>query len=160
MLRIASLTALLLAVAFAAAGCETKYNQRISRNQQAYKKHPIAVRVHSKYIDEDSPMEYTLRFRNAGSEIVSFDYTVADQNGVPHVDREGPNSGMVKNLYPGATLEVPNPLKLKRVFVTLGTVSYGKKTETEIDAIFRPKTSLAGPASTGSGDLMPDALPQ
>jgi hypothetical protein len=154
--------ALLLALGCTFTGCATKYHQRISRNQQAYKKHPIAVRVHSKYIDEDSPMEYTLHFRNAGTEVVSFDYTVSDQRQVPHVDREGPNSGLVKNLYPGATLEVANPLKLKRVFVTLGTVTYGKKTEVELDALFRPKVSLAGPLNSGSGpaDLMPDALPQ
>jgi hypothetical protein len=157
MLRILFFSLATIAIA-AQMGCSTRYGQRISRNQKAYKQHPIAVRVHSKFIDEDSPIEYTLKFRNAGNEIVSFDYTVSDQPGIPHVDREGPNSGFISNLYPGAEIEVQNPRKLKRVWVTLGTVSYGKKPAAELDEIYRPKTSLVAQEVNA---LLPDAtIPQ
>lgn len=117
-----------------------------------YNRHPIAVRVFEKFVDEDSPMEYTVRFRNVGREIVSFDFTLADEVGVPHVDREGPNSGFISNLYPGAEVSVPNPINKKTVWATLGTVTYGKRPATELDSIYKPDAALmaeqaaAGPA--------------
>jgi hypothetical protein len=138
MRKTATLMTAMLLVAYAT-GCNIKDGQRVSRNKDVYKHHPIAVRVHSKVIDEDSPVEYTIRIRNAGRQIASFDYTVADQPGVPHVDRDGPNSGFIPNLYPGA--EVANPLKTKRVWVTLGTVTYGKKSPTELDSVYRPNAT-------------------
>lgn len=125
------------------AGCASRQNgQSISLNQKVYHNHPIAVRVHSKYIDEDTPMEYTLRFRNVGREVLSFDYTLSDQPNVPHIDRDGPNSGLVSNLYPGAVIEVANPLKKKRLWVTLGKVTSGKKAPAELDVVY-PHTGIA-----------------
>lgn len=109
--------------AVALSACVSTSTPVVSR----YPDQPIFAWVESKYVDDDSPPQYTLRFRNTGSQIVSFDYTVADQLGVPHIDRDGPNSGFVGNHYPGAEVEVPNPLKKQRVYVTLGTLRYGKK---------------------------------
>jgi hypothetical protein len=123
--------------------CVIRDNQAMSRNLRVYPRHPISVRIHSKVIDEESPMEYTIRFRNVGRQVASFDYTVADQRGVPHVDRDGPDSGFVANLYPGAEVEVVNPKKAKRVWVTLGTITYGRKTNPELDAIYRSTAALA-----------------
>jgi len=131
-------SAIALGIILVWTGCAKRDHQPISRYQQVYERHPIAVSLFGKYIDEDTPIDYVLRFRNAGRQLVSFDYTVADQRGVPHVDRDGPNSGLVSNLYPGATVEVANPLKRKRVWVMLGTVTYGKKTADELEAIYRP----------------------
>lgn len=139
--------------------CVTRDGQAVSRNQKVYKNHPIAVRIHSKYIDEDSPLEYTIHFRNAGRDVVSFDYTVADQPNVPHVDRDGSDSGFVANLYPGATIEVVNPKKIKRVWVTLGTITYGRRTTADLDAIYRTNMVLAGQQPTAGvapeASLMP-----
>jgi hypothetical protein len=146
LLRILSVTAL----AACLSSCVTRDGQPVSRNQKVYKNHPIAVRIFSKYIDEDSPMDYTVHFRNAGRQVLSFDYTVSDQPNVPHVDRDGPDSGFVANLYPGAVVEVPNPKKIKRVWVTIGTVTYGRKTTAELDAVYRTTATLAaeqGPAT-------------
>lgn len=122
--------------------CVTRDNQAMSRNLRVYKQHPISVRIHSKVIDEDSPVEYTIRFRNAGRQVASFDYTVSDQKGVPHVDRDGPDSGFIANLYPGAEVEVVNPKKIKRVWVTMGTITYGRKTNPELDAVYRTTAVL------------------
>ncbi len=122
--------------------CVVRDNQPTSRNLRVFKQHPISVRIHSKVIDEDSPVEYTIRFRNVGRQVASFDYTVSDQKGVPHVDRDGPDSGFIPNLYPGAEVEVVNPKKIKRVWVTLGTISYGRKSNPELEAIYRPSTVL------------------
>lgn len=135
---------LLCGLLLSCSGCATREQQPVARYQQVYKQHSIAVSVHGKYVDEDKPIDYVLRFRNAGGQIVSFDYTAADRRGVPHVDRDGPNSGLVSNLYPGATIEVVNPLKKKDLWVTLGTVTYGKKTVTELNTIYRTGSLLAG----------------
>jgi hypothetical protein len=132
-----------LVLLLACTACVKREHQKIARYRQVYQKHPIAVSVYGKYIDEDTPIDYVVRFRNAGRQIVSFDYTVADQRNVPHVDRDGPNSGFVANLYPGATIEVANPLKRKQVYVTMGTATYGKKTAGELDAIYRTDALLA-----------------
>jgi hypothetical protein len=135
--------------------CVTRDNQAISRNLRVYPQHPISVRIHGKVIDEDSPMEYTVRFRNVGRQVASFDYTVADQRGVPHVDRDGPDSGFVANLYPGAEVEVVNPKKVKRVWVTLGTITYGRKTNPELDAVYRSTAAL-----TAQQTAEPSLIPQ
>ncbi len=113
-------------------GCANLYTKRI-----IFKNHPIAVRVGSKVIDEES-VEYFVAFRNVGRDILSFDYTIADEPGVPHIDRDGPNSGLVENLYPGAEVEVKNPRNNMAIWATIGTVVYGKKTPEEIEAIYRP----------------------
>lgn len=134
-----------LAVSLSA--CATRDNQALSRNLRVYQQHPISVRIHSKVIDEDSPVDYTIRFRNVGRQVASFDYTVADQRGVPHVDRDGPDSGFVANLYPGAEVEVVNPKKVKRVWVTLGTITYGRKTTPELDAVYRTTAAMTAQQS-------------
>jgi hypothetical protein len=105
---------------------------------------PVSVRIHGKFIDEDSPLEHQVFFRNTGSEIVSFDYTLSDVPGVPHVDRDGPNSGLVANLYPGAEVEVPNPLKKSRLYVVIGSLTHGKKSAAQLDAIYR-STAIPSP---------------
>jgi hypothetical protein len=53
----------------------------------------------------------------------------------------------VKNLYPGEEREVPNPWKKMGVFVSLGTVTYGKQSEESLQKTYRP--DLATPAATG-----------
>lgn len=118
------------------------------------------MRVHTKVVDEDSPLEYSLRFRNRGKEVVSFDYTIADRRGVPHIDREGPNSGMVANLYPGAEIDMPNPPKRRNVYLSYGKMTFGKRTQAELDALYHPSTSLV--ASQEIAGVLPseDALPR
>lgn len=126
----------LLACTFLAlftASCHVVETRRVQ-----YPTQPIAVKVINKYIDEDSPLEYGVKFRNTGTQVISFDYTIADEQGVPHVDADGPNSGLVENLYPGEEREVPNPLNRMAVFVTLGRVTYGKQEQLELMRIYRP----------------------
>jgi hypothetical protein len=156
--RLSSGRATLSGLAALAAGallssCATSPAPIISR----YPNPPIRAEVASKYVDDDSPPEYLLRFRNVGRQIVSFDYTVSDQPNVPHIDRDGPNSGFIGNHYPGAEVEIPNPLKRSRVWVTLGTISYGKKagittrrTTTEVSLLPRE----------GEYSIEPPPLPQ
>lgn len=132
--------------------CSTTPAPVVSR----YPNQPIAVQVASKYVDDDSPPEYTIRFRNLGPQIVSFDYTIADQPGVPHIDRDGPNSGFIGNHYPGAEVEIPNPLKRSRVWVTLGTISYGKKAN-----VVTKKTEVTSlSVSDSTNPVEPPPLPQ
>lgn len=133
--------------------------------QVQFQNHPIVVKVHNKVIDEDT-IDYVVRFRNVGQEIMSFDYTIADMAGVPHVDAAGPNSGLIENIYPGAEIEVPNPTKKIGVFVTLGTVNYGKKTKDDIGRVYRPDAIPAGlslPVGDAAGNTllpgMPDPVP-
>lgn len=117
-------------------GCRTLYTRRV-----VFDNHPIALQVLSKMVDEET-LEYSIKFRNIGREVMSFDYTVADEPGVPHVDQAGPNSGLVSNLYPGAEVEMPNPTNSMAVWVTIGAVTYGKKTVSELDAIYKPDQVL------------------
>jgi hypothetical protein len=130
------------AVAFAIAtlsSCETYKTKRV-----VFKNHPIALYVVSKVVDEER-VDYSVKFRNIGKEVLSFDYTLSDEQGVPHVDSEGPNSGLVENLYPGSEAEVPNPTKNMTIHATLGSVTYGKKAKNELSAIYKPSLST-GPA--------------
>lgn len=123
----------------------------------AFENHPVAMRGVSTVIDEEK-IEYTVKFRNTGREVLSFDYTLADQPDVPHIDSEGPNSGLIENLYPGAEIEVPNPLQRRTVFATLGTVTYGKKPKDELTRIYKQ----AGPAPAGAAamdGLLPPVTP-
>jgi len=130
------------------AACHTVESKRLQFPDQ-----PIAVRVINKIIDEDT-LEYAIKFRNTGNDVISFDYTISDEAGVPHVDADGPNSGLIENLYPGAELEVKNPLNKMAVFVTHGRVTHGRKTSSELQAIYRPNAAPAGLDA-----LAPDALP-
>ena len=118
-----------------------------------FERHPIALRVVSTVIDEER-IEYSLKFRNVGREVLSLEYTVADEPGVPHVDKFGPNSGLIENLYPGAEVEVPNPMKSRAVYVTLGTVTYGKKSKEEVERIYEPSNFTPGGAGMPSGGAM------
>lgn len=124
----------LLAVLFTAAcsSCQTYRTRKV-----LFKNHPVALYVVSELIDEET-LEYSVKFRNVGREVLSFDYTIADEGGVPHVDAEGPNSGVVENLYPGAEVKVENPTESMTVYVTLGKVTYGKRPQEELKGIYRP----------------------
>jgi hypothetical protein len=144
--RLPILLAAGLAMAFSA--CHTVESKRLQFPDQ-----PIAVKVINKIIDEDT-LEYAVKFRNTGNDVISFDYTIADEPGVPHVDADGPNSGLIENLYPGAEVEVKNPLNRMAVFVTHGRVTHGRKTGSELQAIYRPHAPVAAMDA-----LAPDALP-
>lgn len=138
--------------------CETYKTRRV-----VFKNHPVAVYVVSKVVDEER-VDYSVKFRNVGKEVLSFDYTLADEPGVPHVDSEGPNSGLVENLYPGSEAEVPNPSQSMTIHATLGTVTYGKKTKNELSAVYKPTLST-GPAVSDIPSVLtqpppaPQALP-
>ncbi len=144
--RLPILLAASVAVLFSA--CHTVESKRLQFPDQ-----PIAVRVINKIIDEDT-LEYAIKFRNTGNDIISFDYTIADEPGVTHIDADGPNSGLIDNLYPGAEREVKNPLNRMAVFVTHGRVTHGRKTDSELQAIYRPHAPVAA-----MDVLSPDALP-
>ena len=139
-LRLAPLAALVApALGFLLPACST-----ISTSEVEFARHPIGLRVLNKVVDEyEGTVEYTLLFRNNGRDIASFDYTVSDRPAVPHVDKEGPNSGLIENLYPGAEIEVPNPVGRMAVHVTLGTVTYGKRGKEELTSIYAPERMAA-----------------
>lgn len=123
----------------------------------AFENHPVSMRGVSTVIDEEK-IEYSVKFRNTGREVLSFDYTLADRPDVPHIDSEGPNSGLIENLYPGAEIEVPNPMQRRTVFATLGTVTYGKKPKDELTRIYKQ----SGPAPAGAAamdGLLPPVTP-
>ncbi len=122
--------ALILVAMFS--GCQSLYTKRVT-----FENHPIAIRVKDTVVD-DERIEYSVIFRNVGREIVSFDYTIADEPDVPHVDSQGPNSGLVENLYPGAEVEVDNPAQTFAVWVTIGEVTYGKKPAVKLQQIYQP----------------------
>jgi hypothetical protein len=124
---------LLAAVMPAVTSCQTYSTRRVE-----FKNHPIALYVVNKLSEDEETLDYTVKFRNIGREIVSFDYTLADEPGVPHVDSLGPRSGLVENLYPGDEVEVPNPTKRMTIWGTLGTVTYGKRTKDDLAAIYKP----------------------
>ena len=115
--------------------CETYSTRRVE-----FKNHPVALFVVNKVSEDEESLEYTVKFRNVGREILSFDYTLSDEPGVPHVDSLGPRSGLVENLYPGDEVEVPNPTNRMTIWATLGTVSYGKRTKDDLAAIYKPDT--------------------
>ncbi len=146
----------LIAAVLALAGCCLNACSTVSTSEVNFERHPIGLRVLNKVIDEyEGTTEYSLLFRNNGRDIVSFDYTVSDRPAVPHVDKNGPNSGLVENLYPGAEIEVPNPVGRMAVHVTLGTVTYGKKQKDELIAIYAPDkmaTLRGGAPPSGPGD--------
>jgi hypothetical protein len=124
---------LVLTVVSAVTSCQTYSTRRVE-----FKNHAIALFVVNKLSEDEETIDYTVKFRNTGREIVSFDYTLADEPGVPHVDSLGPRSGLVENLYPGDEVEVPNPTKRMTIWATLGTVTYGKRTKDDLAAIYKP----------------------
>ena len=134
------------------ASCETYRTRKV-----VFKNHPIALYVVSEVVDEES-IDYSVKFRNVGREVLSFDYTIADEGGVPHVDAQGPNSGVVENLYPGAEVKVDNPTESMKVWVTLGKVTYGKRPKEELKSIYQPDDFTLPTTGTGGvidGGLIP-----
>jgi hypothetical protein len=127
-------------------GCANLYTKRV-----IFRNHPISLRVGSKVIDEEY-VEYFIAFRNVGRDIMSFDYTIADEPGVPHVDRDGPNSGLIENLYPGAEVEVKNPRNRMAIWATVGTVTYGKKSPEQLEAIYRSEAVMRRLQAQANGD--------
>jgi hypothetical protein len=142
---------LLLSLALIAfqTGCKTVATDRVLHPSE-----PVAYQLVSEMVDEET-IEHRVKFRNVGQAVISFDYTVSDEPGVPHMDCLGPNSGLVENLYPGAEVEVKNPLnRMKQVFVTLGKVTHGKRTSEELAKLYKPGTlTPAGGAPAGAMPL-------
>jgi hypothetical protein len=150
--RFLSLSVVLVVGAGCLVSCQTYRTRKV-----VFKNHPIALYVVNEVVDEET-IEYSAKFRNVGREILSFDYTIADEGGVPHVDAEGPNSGLVENLYPGAEVKVENPTNNMTIFVTLGKVTYGKRPKEELSTIYAPG-QFSGTEGLGSmpmdGGLLP-----
>jgi hypothetical protein len=116
---------------------------------------PVTWRHVSEIIDEEI-VQHSVKFRNIGQQVVSFDYTLVDDSYVPHMDAAGPNSGLVENLYPGAEVSVKNPLKNDTVAVQLGRVTYGKRTTEQLAKTYKPWTVTPMAASDASaGGLLP-----
>lgn len=115
---------------------------------------PVTYRLVSEIIDEET-LEYTIKFRNIGQQVASFDYTLADDASVPHLDCLGPNSGLVENLYPGAEATVKNTLKSRDVHVVLGRLTYGKKSSEQLARAYKPSTLPAPGSASSGGALLP-----
>ncbi len=120
----------------------------ISSGRVVFPNAPVAYQTVSEMVDEET-IDHTVKFRNVGNQVLSFDYTIADVPEVPHTDCLGPNSGLVENLYPGAEAVVKNPLKDRSVWVQLGRVTYGKKAGDQLAKIYKPETLI--PAASGLG---------
>jgi arginine utilization protein RocB len=93
-------------------------------------------------------------FRNTGRQVVSFDYTLADKGNVVHVDADGPNSGLVSNLYPGEDREVSHPSQKSIIWPKIGAVTYGRRSIEELERIYKP-ISAAQAAQAAKMDLLP-----
>ncbi|MEM8953706.1 MAG: hypothetical protein AAGD22_06110 [Verrucomicrobiota bacterium] len=131
--------------------CASLYTRHIT-----FERHPVAVRVKSEVIHEDEPLEYSVVFRNVGREIMTFDYTIGDEPDIPHVDKDGPNSGLIENLYPGQEIEVENPMNKMTIWATLGTVTYGKQTRQMIEKIYDTDQAMfAADAAASSNAASP-----
>lgn len=141
----------LAAVSLALASCKTITTSRVT-----FPDTPVAYQLVSDMVDEET-IDYTVKFRNVGNQIVSFDYTIADEAGVPHTDAEGPNSGVIENLYPGAEASVKNPTKSQRAYIVLGRVTHGRKSADEITKMYRPHTARAAAAASATSAV--GALP-
>jgi hypothetical protein len=115
---------------------------------------PVTWRQVTEVIDEEV-VQHSIKFRNIGQEVVSFDYTIVDAAGVPHVDAGGPNSGLVENLYPGAEQQVKNPLKGDAHSVTLGRMTYGKRTSEQLAKTYKPWSIIPASSSPVGGGLLP-----
>lgn len=130
-------------------GCKTVESTRV-----VYQDAPVSYQFVSDVIDEET-IEHSVKFRNIGTEIISFDYTITDDPAVPHIDCLGPNSGLVENLYPGAEVMVKNTQRSSDVVgivpsavaarntgiqVVLGRLTYGKRTSDELARSYKPET--------------------
>lgn len=118
---------------------------------------PISYQTVSDMIDEET-IEHSVKFRNIGSQIVSFDYTLTDSPTVPHTDAEGPNSGLIENLYPGAEATVKNPLKRSNgLNVIIGKITYGRRSTDQLAKQYRP--SYVAPSSSNNPAIPSAILP-
>jgi hypothetical protein len=133
----------LLGLIWSFTACQSLYTKRI-----VFDNHPIAITVVSEVDYETETVEYFVIFRNVGTQVLTFDYTIADEEGVVHIDQDGPNSGLIENLYPGAQERVPNPVDSLSVWVTLGSVTYGKKNSFELENVYRPDAAIAADPSS------------
>jgi len=130
------------------ASCKTITSERL-----VFADAPVSYQLVSEMVDEET-IEHSVKFRNVGQQIVSFDYTIADEPGVPHMDCLGPNSGLVENLYPGAEAQVKNPVKsMKGVYVTLGRVTAGKRSSEQLAKQYKPGSLT--PSSSGAASPLP-----
>ncbi len=149
MLR-ASFLLLTAAATFGLTSCKT-----VTTARSQFPDSPVSWQLVSEMVDEET-IDYTLRFRNTGTQVISFDYTVSDEPGVPHTDAEGPNSGLVENLYPGAEANVKNPLKrMKNIYVVLGRVTYGKKDSSALAKLYKPSAAKAAAHSPETAASLP-----
>jgi hypothetical protein len=133
----------LLGLLWSFTACQAFYTKRI-----VFDNHPISIKVISEVDYETETVEYFVIFRNVGTQVVTFDYTIADEEGVVHIDQDGPNSGLIENLYPGAEERVPNPVDSLSVWVTLGSVTYGKKDSFDLENVYRPDAAIAADPSS------------
>lgn len=134
--------------AAALVSCKTITSERL-----AFADAPVSYQLVSEMVDEET-IEYSVKFRNVGQQVVSFDYTIADEPGVPHIDCLGPNSGLVENLYPGAEASVKNPVKsMSHVYVTLGKVTAGKRTSDQLAKQYKPSTLIPATSAGGASPL-------
>lgn len=144
------LTSLLLASSVLLSACTV-----IESKQVPVANTPVTWRHVTEVVDEEI-INHSVKFRNIGRDIVSFDYTIVDVAGVPHVDSAGPNSGLVENLYPGAETQVKNPLKGDAEDVILGRMTFGKRTSEQLAKAYKPwQNTPAGGSSGGAGGLLP-----
>lgn len=141
----------LLTALFALSSCTV-----IELGQKPVPNTPVTWRQVSEVVDEEVVI-HSLKFRNVGSEVVSFDYTIVDVVGVPHVDSAGPNSGLVENLYPGAEIQVKNPLKGKAKSVLMGRMTLGKRSSEQLAKTYKPWsiTPAGAGAMPSGGGLLP-----
>lgn len=150
-----SVTSRLLLGAFAALAlisCKT-----VTSKPVVFPDSSVSYQTVSEMIDEET-IEHSVKFRNIGSQIVSFDYTLADSPTVPHTDAEGPNSGLVENLYPGAEVSVKNTLKTSNgLHVILGKVTYGRRSSDQLAKQYRP--SYVAPTAASNTNIPSAILP-
>ncbi|MEM6911190.1 MAG: hypothetical protein AAF555_06360 [Verrucomicrobiota bacterium] len=137
-----------IAAAALLGGCATYYDLSSEISEKLYTRSvdapnaPVRITVTSELIDEET-IDYPVTFRNTGTQIISFDYTIADVAGVPHIDYQGANSGLIENLYPGQEVELDNPWNQMNVHVSFGKVVFGKKTSEGLDKIYdRPTVAV------------------
>lgn len=115
---------------------------------------PVTWRHVTEVVDEEV-INHSIKFRNIGKDVVSFDYTIVDTVGIPHVDSAGPNSGLVENLYPGAETMVKNPIKGDAEDVVLGHLTYGKRTGEQLAKTYKPWSITPAGSTPSGGGLLP-----
>lgn len=115
--------------------------------------------VRTKLRNEDGKL--VVLFRNVGRQVVSFDYTIADQANIPHVDSEGKNSGLIMNLYPGEERPTQDyPMQKSVIWPKIGTLTYGRRSFEDLEKLYRPlaakQRSAIDPSIPPSNILLPE----